>query len=200
MTTADTTAEIRLQVTTKSRGLRVSVDPSGWDRENCVLFAAEPALCRNKEGRACCYRLRGAAPQVTPRTSMRRRGTAMIQNRFFWHLTADWQGLGQLPTGVRGYERTKRGCEKFLLCLIYTGSKLFAPSNKCSYSFSWPSEEVNIFGAAPQHQRKRQPMNIVLLLSTETETTAAGHCPGGKRLKRTNITACAMRDAPLAHR
>ena len=201
MTTADTTAEIRLQATTKSRGLRVSVDPSGWDRENCVLFAAEPALCRNKEGRACCYRLRGAAPQVTPRTSMRRRGTAMIQNRFFWHLTADWQGLGQLPTGVRGYERTKRGCEKFLLCLIYTGSKLFAPSNKCSYSFSWPSEEeVNIFGATPHHQRKRQPMNMVPLLSTETETTAAGHCPGGKRLKRTNLTACAMRDAPLAHR
>lgn len=96
---------------------------------------------------------------------------------------------------------TKRGCEKFLLCLIYTGSKLFAPSNKCSYSFSWPSEEeVNIFGATPHHQRKRQPMNMVPLLSTETETTAAGHCPGGKRLKRTNITACAMRDAPLAHR
>ena len=50
MTTADTTAETRLQATTKSRGLRVSVDPSGWDRENFVLFAAEPALCRNKEG------------------------------------------------------------------------------------------------------------------------------------------------------
>ena len=32
-------------------------------------------------------------------------------------------------------------------------------------------------------------MNMVPLLSTETETTAAGHCPGGKRLKRTNITA-----------
>ena len=43
-------------------------------------------------------------------------------------------------------------------------------------------------------------MNIVLLLSTETETTAAEHCPCGKRLKRTNLTACAMRDAPLAHR
>ena len=51
----------------------------------------------------------------------------MIQNRFFWHLTADWQSLGQLPMGVRSYERTKRGREKFLLCLIYTGSKLFAP-------------------------------------------------------------------------
>src|SRR5699024_8596968 len=103
--------------------------------------------------------------------------------------------------GVRGYERTKRGCEKFLLCLLYTGSKLFAPSNKCSYSFSWPSEEeVNIFGATPHHQRKRRPMNMVPLLSTETETTAAGHCPGGKRLKRTNLTACAMRDVPLAHR
>ena len=50
MATADTTAEARLQTAAKDRGLRVSVDPSGWDRENCVLFAAEPALCRNKEG------------------------------------------------------------------------------------------------------------------------------------------------------
>lgn len=50
MATADTTAEARLQAAVKGRGLRVSVDPSGWDRENCVLFVAEPALCRNKEG------------------------------------------------------------------------------------------------------------------------------------------------------
>ena len=129
-------------------------------------------------------------------------GNSHFSNRgFLCSLAPGWQDLEQFPKGAGGCERTKRGCEKFLLCLIYTGSKLFAPSNKCSYSFSWPSEEeVNIFGATPHHQRKRQPMNMVPLLSTETETTAAGHCPGGKRLKRTNITACAMRDAPLAHR
>ena len=113
---------------------------------------------------------------------------------------------GTIPQTGRVWCNSHRECgamnaQKFLLCLIYTDRKLFAPSNKCSYSFSWPSEEeVNIFGATPHHQRKRQPMNMVPLLSTETETTAAGHCPGGKRLKRTNITACAMRDAPLAHR
>lgn len=50
MTTADTTAETRLQAAVKNHSLRVSVDPFGWDQGNCVLFAAEPALCRNKEG------------------------------------------------------------------------------------------------------------------------------------------------------
>ena len=50
MTTADTTAETRLQAAVKNHSLRVSVDPSGWDQGNCALFAAEPALCRNKEG------------------------------------------------------------------------------------------------------------------------------------------------------
>ena len=50
MTTADTTAETRLQTAVKNHSLRVSVDHSGWDQGNCVLLAAEPALCRNKEG------------------------------------------------------------------------------------------------------------------------------------------------------
>ena len=51
-----------------------------------------------------------------------------------------------------GYGHKKRGCEKFLLCLINSSDKLFAPSNKCLYSFLWLSEETDpFFGATPYH-------------------------------------------------
>lgn len=40
---------------------------------------------------------------------------------------------------------TKRGREKFLLCLIDSSSKLFAPSHKCLHSFLWLSEETDLF-------------------------------------------------------
>ena len=58
----------------------------------------------------------------------------MICLEFLYRLTSDWQDLGQPSTGQWDMD-AKKGCEKFLLCPIDSSSKLFAPSNKCLYSF-----------------------------------------------------------------
>ena len=53
----------------------------------------------------------------------------MICLEFLYRLTSDWQDLGQPSTGQWDMD-AKKGCEKFLLCLIDSSSKLFAPSNR----------------------------------------------------------------------
>ena len=118
------------------------------------------------------------------------------------HPTAEWQDQRLLPAGNKGNMDAKRGCEKFLVCLVKSSSKLFAPSKKCQYSFIWLSEGNIFYGAAPYNQNKDSQwiMDIVSLLPTKKETTAAEHSPHRKWLKRTNLTTCAMRDTPLAHR
>ena len=78
----------------------------------------------------------------------------MICLEFFYRLTSDWQDLGRPSTGQWDMD-AKKGCEKFLLCPIDSSSKLFAPSNKCLYSFLWLSEETDpFFGATPYHQNE----------------------------------------------
>ena len=76
----------------------------------------------------------------------------MICLEFLYRLTSGWQDLGRPSTGQWDMD-AKRGCEKLLLCLIDSSSKLFAPSNKCLYSFLWLYEEADpFFGATPYHQ------------------------------------------------
>ena len=78
----------------------------------------------------------------------------MIRLEFLYRLTSDWQDLGRPSTGQWDMD-AKRGCEKFLLYPIDSSSKLFAPSNKCLYSFLWLSEETDpFFGAALYHQNE----------------------------------------------
>ena len=78
----------------------------------------------------------------------------MIRLEFLYRLTPDWQDLGRPSAGQWDMD-TKKGREKFLLCLIDSSSKLFAPSNKCLYSFLWLSEEADpFFSAAPYHQNE----------------------------------------------
>ena len=78
----------------------------------------------------------------------------MIRLKFLCHPTQGWKNLGRPSTGQWDMD-TKRGCEKFLLCLIDSSSKFFALSNKCLYSFLWLSEEADpFFGAAPYHQNE----------------------------------------------
>ena len=95
------------------------------------------------------------------------------------HPTAEWQDQRLLPAGNKGNMDAKRGCEKFLVCLVKSSSKLFAPSKKCQYSFIWLSEGNIFYGAAPYNQNKDSQwiMDIVSLLPTKKETTAAEHSP-----------------------
>ena len=53
----------------------------------------------------------------------------MIRLEFLYRLTPDWQDLGRPSAGQWDMD-TKKGREKFLLCLIDSSSKLFAPSNR----------------------------------------------------------------------
>lgn len=71
----------------------------------------------------------------------------MIRLKFLCHPTPDWQNPVCPQQGQRDID-AKRGCEKFLLCLIDSSRKLFAPSNECLYSFLWPSEETQILSSA----------------------------------------------------
>ena len=57
----------------------------------------------------------------------------MIRLEFLYRLTPDWQDLGRPSAGQWDMD-TKKGREKFLLCLIDSSSKLFAPSFFASMS------------------------------------------------------------------
>ena len=55
-------------------------------------------------------------------------GNSHFSNRMFLcPLAPDWQDLGQLPKGAGGCGRTKRGCEKFLLCLMAQAANFSHP-------------------------------------------------------------------------
>lgn len=106
-TTADTAAELdcgRWQTPRPAcvvRSLRLG---SGV----CVLRAAEPAQRRSREGGACCHRPQSVTSQIPPRTSTRRRVSAMIRLKFLCHPTPDWQNPGRSSKGAMGYGHKKR--------------------------------------------------------------------------------------------
>ena len=69
-------------------------------------------------------------------------GNSHFSNRMFLcPLAPDWQDLEQLPTGVRDCGRTKRGCEKFLLCLMDQAANFSHPqTSACILSDGRPKK------------------------------------------------------------
>ena len=69
-------------------------------------------------------------------------GNSHFSNRMFLcPLAPDWQDLEQLPTGVWGCERIKRGCEKFLLCLMDQAANFSHPqTSACILSDGRPKK------------------------------------------------------------
>ena len=113
-TAADTTAELGCGMMPP-----VSCDPSGWDQGCASSRAAGPALCRSREGVSLLPQAPRCRIPFPPHTSSGGGANSHFSNRMFLcPLAPDWQDLEQLPTGVRDCGRTKRGCEKLLLCLM----------------------------------------------------------------------------------
>ena len=69
-------------------------------------------------------------------------GNSHFSNRMFLcPLAPDWQDLEQLPTGVRDCGRTKRGCEKLLLCLMEQAANFSHPqTSACILSDGRPKK------------------------------------------------------------
>ena len=116
-------------------------------------------------------------------------GNGHFSNRgFLCSLAPDWQALEQFPKGAGGCERTKRGCEKFLLCLMDQAA-----------NFSHPQQVLVFFLKAT---RRRFLLRCSTIRSKERQPTGIPQ----PRLKRTNLgivrhpgfssTTCAMRVFP----
>ena len=98
MATANTTAEARLQAAAKSRRLPVSVDPSGWDPEIASSSLPNRHCAGTKRGEPAATGFQMQLLRHSAYLSAKKNGHEASGSS--GHLTADWQGLGQLPTGV----------------------------------------------------------------------------------------------------
>ena len=69
-------------------------------------------------------------------------GNGHFSNRgFLCSLAPDWQALEQFPKGAGGCERTKRGCEKSLLCLMDQAANFSHPqTSACILSDGRPKK------------------------------------------------------------
>ena len=69
-------------------------------------------------------------------------GNSHFSNRgFLCSLAPGWQDLEQFPKGAGGCERTKRGCEKFLLCLMDQAANFSHPqTSACILSDGRPKK------------------------------------------------------------
>ena len=82
-------------------------------------------------------------------------GNSHFSNRMFLcPLAPDWQDLEQFPKGVWGCERTKRGYEKSLLCLMAQATNFSHPQTSACILSNGRPKKISSPGAAPCNQNK----------------------------------------------
>ena len=116
-------------------------------------------------------------------------GNSHFSNRMFLcPLAPDWQDLEQFPKGVWGCERTKRGCEKFLLCLIDQAANFSHPRQVLVF-FLTAVRRRSLPRCSTIRSKERQPAGILRPRLERTNLGIVRH-PG------VSATTCAMRVFP----